>query len=414
MVINVKDVYFSDLNDDDDDIPVLTPEERRMIQLRRQQKLNELNGFENDSDSFYSRADQIENDPSDFYKRNYSADFDFDPDDFHLPENKKRAKKSSQHFDDYDYDPEPPKREKKKKRGCFGTLFVCFLLIAAIICASSFAYVYSLMNETTYVQSQANNYVSSAQLKSNQKVKNILLIGLDTDSGYENSRSDTMMLLSVDTQNKELKLTSFLRDMWVDIPNHKSAKLNAAYNYGGAQLTMDTIEYNFEIDIDNYILVNFDMFRKIVDSLGGITVEITEKEAAFINKTTKSTVNSGLCELDGKKALIYARIRKLDSDFQRTQRQRKIINAIIDKATKTNPVTLLKMVSDIMPLLTTDIKALDLTILAFSAIGYLKYDINQLQVPADDAYVSKYINGQSALVADIEKNKSNLYEFIYS
>lgn len=408
---------------DTKDIPVLTPEEIRLIKQRRQQKIDELSSDGQDGSGFYSRPTQIPEPKQDFYtrpQRTYNTDYDFDPNDFNIPKRRTQRSEEPREYEDVksgkraqrraDKDEKPPK--SRKKGGCLGVCIIALLLAVVIGFTGCFGYVYSLMGKTNYSESAANKYVSSAELKRDSKIKNILLIGLDNSDGGT-SRSDTMMLLSIDTANKKLKLTSFLRDMWVDIPDHKSAKLNASYSYGGAQLTMDTIEYNFGVDIDHYLSVDFDMFKSIIDALGGITVEVTEKEAEFINRTTSSTVNAGQCLLDGKKALIYARIRKLDSDFYRTQRQRKVITAIVEKATKTNPVTLLKIVSEIMPMLTTDIPAADMTVLAFSSLGYIKYDIEQLQVPADDAYKSKYIKRQSALVPDIEKNKKNIYNFIY-
>ncbi|MGN1478706.1 MAG: LCP family protein [Acutalibacteraceae bacterium] len=418
----MKDIYFNDMKgdkDNTDEIPILTQEEINMIKEKRRQKLNNLNSGD-DYDSFYSRADGGSNQGS-FYSRpsnQFNPNFEFDPDDFdtyeprrHQNDEYNRHEKSMRRQTPPERKPPKPKKEKKK-RGCgCGTAISALILAVVIAFTGCFGYVFSLMGKTQKGDEQSS--VSSASLKSDPRVKNILLIGLDDDKGTGVSRSDSMMLLSVDTVNKKLKLTSFLRDLWVDIPSYKSAKLNASFAHGGAPLTISTIESNFKIDIDNYVLVNFDMFRQIIDSLGGITVDITEKEASFINRTTSSTVNSGLCELNGKKALIYARIRKLDSDFYRTQRQRKVITAIIDKAKGTNPVTLLQMVSDIMPLITTDFSQLELTVLAFSALKYIKYDIDQLQVPANDAYESKKISGQAALVPDIEKNTNNIISFIY-
>lgn len=418
----MKDIYFNDMKgdkDNTDEIPILTQEEINMIKEKRRQKLNNLNSGD-DYDSFYSRADSGSNQDS-FYTRpsnQFNPNFEFDPNDFdtyeprhHQSDEYNRHEKNTRRRTPPERKPPKPKKEKKK-RGCgCGTAISALILAVVIAFTGCFGYVFNLMGKTQKGDEQSS--VSSASLKSDPRVKNILLIGLDDDKGTGVSRSDSMMLLSIDNVNKKLKLTSFLRDLWVDIPSYKSAKLNASFAHGGAPLTISTIESNFKIDIDNYVLVNFDMFRQIIDSLGGITVDITEKEAAFINRTTSSTVNSGLCELNGKKALIYARIRKLDSDFYRTQRQRKVITAIIDKAKGTNPITLIQMVSDIMPLITTDFSQLELTVLAFSALKFINYDIDQLQVPADDAYESKKINGQAALVPDLEKNTQNIISFIY-
>ena len=282
-------------------------------------------------------------------------------------------------------------------------------MAAVILTAGTFGYVYSLMGKTEKIELQQQ---SAANLKHDKDILNILLVGLDDDSGGT-SRSDTMMLLSVDKVNKALKLTSFLRDMWVEIPGHDSARLNASFSYGGVGLTVQTIENNFKVDIDHSVIVDFNMFKNIIDALGGVEVEITQKESDFINRTTSVTVKPGINKLDGKGALVYARIRKLDSDFNRTERQRKVITAIINKAVKSNPFELLSAVSKIMPLVKTDISALELTGMAFNALKYISFDIDQLQVPASDAYVSKRIKGQAVLVPDIEKNKSNIIKFIY-
>ncbi len=406
----MKDIYFSDI-DKDDDVPILTPEEIRHIKERRRQKLNQLN---NNGDSFITPPDP-RNTPV------YNAGYEYDPRDYR-DFNKKPAKihvEYNDEYDNYDEEPEEPHNrasEDKKKKGCgCGCLSGVFAVFLALVIAfvGCFGYVLHALNDMKIEKSHINSFVRSSELSKADGVKNILLIGLDGESENGSSRSDTMMLLTVDTVNRALKLTSFLRDMWVEIPDYKSAKLNASYAHGGAELTMDTIEYNFDVDIDNYILVDFEMFREIVDALGGINIEITEKEAEFINRTTSSVVKAGLNELDGKKALIYARIRKLDSDFGRTQRQRKVITAIIDKFKETNPLELAGIVKEILPMITTDIDILSMLTTAVSSLICLSGDIEQLQIPAKDAYVSKTISGQAALVPDLEENIENLKEFIY-
>ncbi len=409
----MKDIYFSDM-DKDDDVPILTPEEIRLIKQRRQQKLNEANG---NNDVFITPPRENRN-------TSYNADFEYNPQEYQGFERSAPKIEYDDDYDDYDDDYDEPVKqprkvepERKKKKGCgcgcLGASVFSIFLALVIAFVGCFGYVLNMMNKMNIKESLENSFVSSSNLKHADRVKNILLIGLDDDSDSGTSRSDTMMMLTIDSINKKLKLTSFLRDMWVEIPDYKKAKLNASYAKGGAQLTMDTIEYNFNVDIDNYILVDFDMFRQIIDALGGITVEITEREAEFINRTTSSVVKAGLNELDGKKALIYARIRKLDSDFYRTMRQRKVITAIVEKAKEINPLELLEVAQQILPLITTDINVIKMVTTVISALGCLEFDIEQLQVPADGAYVSKRISGQSALVPDIEENIKNIKEFIY-
>lgn len=409
----------------DNNQPILTPEEIELIKSRRMQNqaINRNNDLSSNLNSgekkqFHVNIPTHELYESYDYNNNYNNRSYFERNNndvsFENYNNVPRERYDHERYlaEQQQHQSPPPQKsskspKNKKKHGC-STLFLSFFLIIALVIGSCYAYVYHLSSQVK--QSELDDNYSHL-MKSN-KIKNILLIGLDKEDGGI-SRSDTMMLLSIDKENKTLKLTSFLRDLWVSIPENGEAKLNASYAYGGPQLTVDTIESNFGIDIDHFVLVDFEMFEEIIDSLGGVTVDITENEAKFLRNNTRVKVPAGENTLNGEYALIYARIRKLDSDFQRTQRQRKVISAIIEKAKKTNPVKLANMLSDIMPLIETDIEPMEMTNLAFSAIKYIQYDIDQLQVPADNAYSSQMIYGQSALVPDMEKNIDNVKDFIY-
>ena len=170
-------------------------------------------------------------------------------------------------------------------------LLVAILIIVAVVGVGGFFFAKSLTQKVNYAPLEANQYISSAELAKKDGVKNILLVGVDARKGESNNstRSDTMMLLTVDNNNRQIKLTSFLRDTYIEIPGYRWAKLNAAQSHGGTQLLVDTLEYNYGIDIDSYMLVNFDMFTTIIDSLGGIDVEVTEKEAKYINSQDHMT-----------------------------------------------------------------------------------------------------------------------------
>ncbi|MBP9988488.1 MAG: LCP family protein, partial [Ruminococcus sp.] len=304
----------------------------------------------------------------------------------------------------------PPIKKEPKKRGC-GTIFTCLILIVALISGATFGYVFSMCNKTNYIDEERTD--SEYMQYRDNSVYNVLLIGTDKEEGGI-SRSDTMMLVSLDKNNKVIKMTSFMRDMWVDIPDNGSAKLNAAYAYGGANLLVKTLEKNFDIYIDNYVMVNFDMFKQLIDGLGGVTVEITQEEASFINRTSHAKVQPGINTLNGDYALIYCRIRKLDSDFMRTQRQRKVMTAIIHQMTTQSLFKTGKAVSDILPLVTTDIPPFNMTLRIFSGISLLGYSNDQLRIPCDGMYSSRYVQGQSALVPDIDANKAELHKFLYN
>ncbi len=306
-----------------------------------------------------------------------------------------------------------PKQKKKKKSGCTSIL-ISIVLILAILTATALGYIYYLSSKMNFVQPQFSLSDIPDNISSvSDGVYNILLIGTDKEEDGH-SRSDTMILATIDDNNKEIKLTSFMRDLWVDIPENESGRLNSAYTIGGAPLLMKTISANFDVHIDNYMLVDFEMFQKLIDSLGGVTVEITEKEAKFINRTTHAKVEPGINTLDGDYALIYCRIRKLDSDFMRTQRQRKVINAIIDKIKKQNIIKTVSVANDILPLIQTDISPMKMTFTVISSATKLDYSMTQFRIPLDGAYSNERINGQAVLVPDIEKNTIELHNYIYN
>lgn len=309
---------------------------------------------------------------------------------------------------------EQPEKKRKKKHRLLK--FIASVLVIVFLFTSAFIYVFATASDYTRNDLESNKYVSAFELKSSPLVSNILLLGVD-GSADSSSRSDTMILVSVDFAHMKIKLTSFLRDSWVEIPSKgKKSKLNSACSYGGAQLVVDTIEYNFGVDIDHYVMVDFDMFTQIIDSLGGVTVEVTSKEAKFINNTTRQTVESGKnVHLNGEEALVYCRIRKLDTDYMRTYRQRKVITALIGQAKTAGISKLIQTMNNVFPLIQTDMSAAEITALAYKAgAGVLMFDIEQNRVPIDEHMSAKTINGQWVEVLDIEATKEYLQDYIYT
>ena len=307
-----------------------------------------------------------------------------------------------------------PRKKRRLGRTIRRTIF-SLLLIAIIVFGGITAYVYSMFTNVNYINKSTDFAgISIVNMLRSDYVYNILLIGVDDRKEGQTSRSDTMMLISIDKQNKQLKMLSFMRDTYVEIPGHGKAKMNAACTYGGPELVMETIEVNFGIEVDNYMLVDFNAFKDIVDNLGGVTVDVEKHEAEFINRTSRQKIDYGEdVKLNGEEALVYVRIRKLDSDFYRTQRQRKVISAIVESAKKTNPVDLIKTVEGIMPYLETDMSPAQLTVFAESALFYISYDMVQGRVPFDKEYSSKRINGQDVLCVDLERTKELVHNFIY-
>lgn len=312
--------------------------------------------------------------------------------------------------------PEKKPKKKKKKHPLVKALIITPLIILAVAFVAIFFFAASV--DYTREDLEKNEYISSTDLSSSAAVTNILFIGNDGAKTSEGARSDSMILVSVDYKHAKIKLTSFLRDSWVEIPSKgKKAKLNAACAYGGPQLLVDTIEYNFHIDIDHYVMVNFEMFTQIIDNLGGVEVEVTDKEARFIRNTTRhKNMESGEnVLLDGAKALVYCRIRKLDSDYMRTMRQRKVITALINKATETDIQTLFDAINKVFPLIQTDMNAAEISAMAFKGgFGIVAFDIQQTRAPIEEHMKATTIGGQWVEVLELENVREYLHDFIYT
>jgi LCP family protein required for cell wall assembly len=240
---------------------------------------------------------------------------------------------------------------------------------------------------------------------------NILLIGQDAREGEDQARSDSMILCTYNKATQELTMTSFLRDLYVPIPGHGSNRINAAYAFGGTSLLKKTIGDNFAVAIDGSIEVDFTHFAEIIDQLGGVKIELRQDEADVINKQTGSDLAEGIYQLDGFQALTYSRIRSLDmdGDVSRTNRQRKLINAVVDSLREVSITEMTPLISKILPMITTDLSRGQLFLYALEILPHLSdMDIHSQKIPADGTYTDKTIDGMSVLVADMAAQRQHL------
>lgn len=250
-------------------------------------------------------------------------------------------------------------------------------------------------------------------------VTNILLIGQDRREGETRARSDSMILVSIDKESKAVSLTSIMRDTYVQIPEYSDNRINAAYAFGGMELLDETIELNFGVKIDANIEVDFDGFIAVIDAVGGVDINISEAEARYFDgyadRHGMSPLNSGIVHMDGEMALTYSRIRKLaGSDFARTERQRKVISAVINKARSSDMSTILKFIDELLPLITTDLTNTEILSYAVEYFPLLTdSSINMFRIPADGEYYDASIRGMSVLVPDITACRERLSDIIY-
>ena len=240
-----------------------------------------------------------------------------------------------------------------------------------------------------------------------------------------------MILLSIDNRHEKIKMTSFLRDTYISIPDHWASKLNAAYSLGGPELSIATIESNYGIKIDRYAVVNFETFKDIVDILGGVEVEVTQDEIYYINDQIAQNgqteylpydTEEGPVTLNGQQALWYARNRGGyvngteygGSDWDRVERQRKFLEAIIDDMRSANLAEVVRIINAVGPHITTNLKTNEITTLASGALTYLSYDVEQASLPTEGTWSYGYNEaGSVILVDDWYKARYDLAKFIY-
>ena len=270
---------------------------------------------------------------------------------------------------------------------------------------------------------------SERDIKEYKMIENILLIGLDGTNDKLPKRSDTMIILTIDKLNTSLKLTSLARDTLVKIPGRGEEKLTHAYAYGQEELLMQTINENFDLDIKDYAVVNFKSFIDIVDIIGGVDINVNEKEIHHLNEVIKECygvnhedtknieyiTSSGNHNLNGYQALAYARIRKLDTIYKRDERQRLILTNIAHKLSDVSISKYPQIAKSILRHIKVNIAFNKIIDLAFIAHELASYDISQLEFPISEYREEGRIGEKGTYVVKWDKNKNIelLHQFIY-
>lgn len=292
----------------------------------------------------------------------------------------------------------------------------CVMMVLMIVYYSMFNVVLSEINTIELVEREDTPAaeVADVEMMTGGGVTNILLLGID-DDGTAGSRSDTIIIASLDTRNNTIKLCSILRDCYVEIPDYAHNRINAAYARGGAQLAVHTVESNFRVEIDHCAVIDMAAMIDLVDAVGGVEIELSYEEARQININSQSpkTASSGLQLLDGRQAVAYARIRKIDSDFARTQRQRTLINAILAKVKSLGVSQMLDVIEIMAPEVSTDLSGTQIASLALKALPSLGNEIEQMSIPAEGMYSYATINGMSVLQLNMEANIELLHGYLY-
>lgn len=259
--------------------------------------------------------------------------------------------------------------------------------------------------------------INDEPLVQGDNVVNILMIGQDRRPGQGTQRSDSMILVTFNKSTGKITLTSFMRDMYVRIPGYGKDKLCHAYAYGGMPLLNQTLYDHFGVEIDGNVEVDFTGFTTIVDVLGGVEVEITQKEANYLNKKGDWDFTAGTWLMNGEQALQYSRIRKIDSDYKRAERQRRILMTLVEEYKDQDMGTTLKMVDEFLPLVTTDIPQGQVMTYAMDLFPMLSgATIETLRIPVDGTFTGGYVRVSDThrmwcqYDIDFEKNRDILRE----
>lgn len=351
-------------------------------------------------------------------------------------------------------------KEKKKKnsqKGLMITLFVCcgllwIVLIAGVVRLESLLSminraddeVLETMSDAQYqaildamqetIPEDFDGEVMDAEdvqwgeeaenLETSEDVINILLIGQDRRTGEGRSRSDTIILVTVNKPANTLTLTSFMRDMYVQIPGRNDNRINVPYLLGGSDLLDATLKRNFGVTVDGNVVVDFYGFIDIVDLMGGVEIELSEAEADYMNRNFSWDIDDGVDDewnltegvnqLSGTQALSYARMRKVGkSDYERTERQRRVLTKLIEKAKTLSVAELNLLLQHALPMITTDLDNTQILSYALELFPLLpELEINTLRIPVDGGYESKIINEMAVLVPDLWYNRVKLQEIM--
>lgn len=314
----------------------------------------------------------------------------------------------------------------KKQKITIFSLLAILILIASVVGFFVFRF-YNHSYEGNTDPAKVNTVDEDIKFKEVPGITNILLLSSDARPGEDVSRSDSIMILTIDNINKKLKVTSLMRDMLVKIDGHGEEKLNHAFAYGGPTKTIETIQNNFGIKLNNYVIVDFSAFVKVIDAINGIEVTVKDYELDELNKYILDGGGSeedllpspGTYNLNGYQALSYARIRKVgNGEYERTERQRAVLQIALEKVKDMSTVKLVSLLNELFPYVKTNISlgnAMDYGFTALNVGKKCNFEIEQFRVPLDSISKGGIINNKGwVFVIDKVETSKSLQEFIFN
>ena len=286
--------------------------------------------------------------------------------------------------------------------------------ILLIIVGGVYWYGSHLFNKIEKVEIDTNDVGITEEVEEklseySDSVINIALFGIDAEEGNA-GRSDSIIIATIDTTHKKLKLTSIMRDSYVTISDRGQDKINHAYAFGGAQLAIKTLNENFDLNIEDFVAVNFTTMPKIIDKLGGVTIDITSEEVSHI----PGIDTAGTYNLTGEQALAYSRIRYASGgDYVRTDRQRTVLNKVFEKILDTNVTQYPSLLSEVLPMVKTSLDYSEILDLGNEVLKMGVTNLEQERFPRDGYCEGKMIGGIYYLTFDKENTVQQLHDYIF-
>ena len=306
------------------------------------------------------------------------------------------------------------KRKKRKKKSLAFKVIMSLFVILLVLMTVGFSSIYNMLGKIDNVKIDSENlginYEEISTYDNTENIKNIALFGVDSNDD-STGRSDAILILTIDNNHNKLKLTSIMRDSYVNIPNHGMDKLNHAYAFGGPELAIQTLNSNFGLNIEDFVSVNFSSLPQIINLLGGVQINITEEEVNHI-----PTINApGLYNLTGEEALAYSRIRYASGgDYVRTDRQRTVLNCLFSKLSQLPISSYPQILSEVLPYLKTNMSSTEILSLSSKITSVISNGLIQSRFPKDDSSEGSMIDGIYYLTFNIEDTKKQIMDYIYN
>lgn len=313
----------------------------------------------------------------------------------------------------------------------FKKIVLILIGIILLIGLSGFGYVYSKLNKMYVKDEVVKDIENTEEATIVDGITNILLVGTDGEYVEKGNRSDSVMLVTIDSKNKDIKLSSIARDTYVDIPGYSTEKLTHAYAYEGIDLLKEVFKENFDLDIDKYIAVNFVSFMEIIDEIGGVVVDVPESGLKSINSMIDSCYNyysdkdsvgekeylteAGTQRLNGYQALAFSRIRYTDSAFHREARHREVAESAYKEFAQKGVDTYKRCADIVLNNTKTNISPMEMMNLAYTVLKINDKDIEQFQFPLEEHRKGHIISKQKGWVLewDKEPNLEAWHKFIF-